>query len=279
MKTVPAFCIYLDVLGFNQLTEEAFSAGEGDQLLEDFHTAIDGQVGLLKKRSNEDRWEHFRVKTFTDNIIISHPVTSWDAEDDIGDLISDLVEFNLRMAVAGFFIRGGWTVDLLYMEDDIVFGPAILKAYKIETEKARVPRIALDETVTEFLKKHLNFYANPADSPQNHHFLVDVDGVTFVDYLRGAVDDSDYPLVVDQSTFAEHRRQIEKNLKKYESQPLIWSKYQWVANYHNFFLKRVAPGCTQHIESLFIPDELSRHEPITFAEKYPRSARAKDAGH
>jgi len=43
----------------------------------------------------------------------------------------------------------------------------------------------------------------------------------------------------DFEALQKHKEVIETNLERYKNRPSIWSKYAWVANYHNFF-------CDQH---------------------------------
>jgi hypothetical protein len=45
----------------------------------------------------------------------------------------------------------------LYMDDEIVFGDGLLKAYNVESSLARDPRIALSESLNPYLKSHLGF--------------------------------------------------------------------------------------------------------------------------
>jgi hypothetical protein len=54
------------------------------------------------------------------------------------------------MAVMGFYIRGGLTVgSLIHIRNKIVFGPALNRAYELESRYANFPRIILDPNVPE----------------------------------------------------------------------------------------------------------------------------------
>jgi len=44
--------------------------------------------------------------------------------------------------------------------------------------------------------------------------------------------------VVGFEEFKKHKEIVESRLREYISEPSIWNKYLWVANYHNWF-------CTQ----------------------------------
>jgi hypothetical protein len=279
MEIEKSFCLFLDVLGFNELTTEAFKENRGQELLESFHNAIFKGVGELREKSSEDGYRSFSIKTFTDNIVLSTPITSWHAEDNLADLIFDVCRFNTHMAISGFFIRGGWTVNEHYMDDEMVFGPAILEAYGIESKVAQTPRIALDPKVTTILKGHLDFYANREHAPQNSHFLVDADGVAFVNYLSSVVDDYDYPHTANGELLEKHKNRIIENLEKYRGVTKIWAKYQWVASYHNYFLGMIKDDCRDQDLSIYeIEKELFDAKPMTLAQKYPKRTDANKAG-
>jgi hypothetical protein len=78
----------------------------------------------------------------------------------------------------------------------------------------------------------LEYYPAVEKSPQNQLVLCDEDGQFFVNYLA--------LIFVDESAFAtewlqEHQVIVERLLGEYRNKPLIWSKYAWVARYHNYF--------------------------------------------
>lgn len=79
----------------------------------------------------------------------------------------------------GILIRGGTTVGDLYQKDNIVFGNAMIDAYKIENEVSNYPRISISQKAIESIITFepikgtlLNFYAE------------DFDGITFLDFLE-----------------------------------------------------------------------------------------------
>ena len=119
------------------------------------------------------------------------------------------------------------------MDDTIVFGQPLVEAYQIESTTARVPRIALSSGVLELVKKHLAFYGDPFNSPQNRDVLIDTDGVAFINYL-------DAPYTFDQllGVLVKHKERVEEKLAQFRAQPQIWAKYAWVAEYHNFVCKK-----------------------------------------
>lgn len=51
------------------------------------------------------------------------------------------------MVRQGHFIRGGMTIGDIFIDDSMVFGPAIVQAHTLETEFAIYPRIVIDPIV------------------------------------------------------------------------------------------------------------------------------------
>jgi len=145
-----------------------------------------------------------------------------------------LALFQLEMATAGFFVRGGISIGQLYMDENIVFRPALVDAYVAEHTQARDPRIVLTQSAVTAVKHHLTYYGRPHDAPQTREFFADSDGQYFLNYLEAVVSDADEP---DLTILNVHKRQVEKTLRRYRARPPIWSKYAWVAGYHNFFCR------------------------------------------
>jgi hypothetical protein len=173
------------------------------------------------------------LKAFTDNIVIAWPIRD-DAEIEIGQAITKLMQFQFSMSLKGFFIRGAISIGNAYVDDIAVFGDALTEAYIGESKLARDPRIVLTETSVAVTKKHLDYYGNLRHSPQAVDLLSDSDGQWFINYLESVM------IAVDEAgpfydEFEQHKKAVEAKLKKYSNDPVIFSKYMWVANYHNFF--------------------------------------------
>lgn len=83
-----------------------------------------------------------RLTTFSDNVVFSKPF----AQSDVEWLLQSLATTQLGLAVQGFWMRGSVTVGPLHHDEHIVFGPALNRAYELESKVARFPRIVLDQS-------------------------------------------------------------------------------------------------------------------------------------
>ena len=251
-KSVVAF---LDVLGFSQRMKDAYEQHSAAHLLTEFRAALDCAyqhfsdhvteriLGAEQAAKEAASWH---VKAFTDNIVIGYPIFARepDAEAELGSLLLAIRDYQLEMTVRGFFLRGGVSIGELYMDDEIVFGDALIEAYETEQRVARDPRIVISKSAQGYVRQHFGFYGHPAYSPHDEVMLKDTDGQLFVNYLGATYDDD--PESPDWSKISQHRIAVEGSLEKFRENPPIWSKYAWVANYHNFLCEEQGGRFLEH---------------------------------
>jgi hypothetical protein len=97
------------------------------------------------------------ISSFSDNIVISFPLSQvLDFAEDDNILALSLLLPNLRYIVGdiaaeaftlGFLIRGGIPLGGLYHSSGVVFGEALIEAYRVEREVSLNPRIVFSPTV------------------------------------------------------------------------------------------------------------------------------------
>jgi hypothetical protein len=179
------------------------------------------------------------MRTFTDNIVIGWPILQ-DGESETGDAFLRFSAFQVEMIRHGFFTRGALTIGDIYVDDIAVFGEGLVEAYRGESTLAQHPRIILCAPLVSLVREHLRYY-EPGDAPQFRLLLEDLDGQWFIDYL----DDEVFPAVdvVQEEFLSVHEEQIELNLRRFVADPRVWSKYCWIADYHNAF-------CAMHADQL-----------------------------
>ena len=178
-----------------------------------------------------EKAESWKVKAFTDNVVLGLPVFA-DGEVDLGLAFLMISQYQLSMVKHGFFVRGAIAVGELYMDDQIVFGDALIEAYEGESQLARDPRVVLTKSAEKLVRSHIRYYGEIQHSPQYQELLIDNDGQVFVHYLGAAFDEDDRSPCVDILT--THRSEVESLLKQFSDRPNIWSKYAWAARYHNW---------------------------------------------
>lgn len=231
-----SYCAFLDVLGFSERIRESYKDGSADALLESFHQILAASIAQLKESTDESM---LYFKSFTDNVVLAHPRFSTDMESEFGFILWSINEYQFQMALKGFFIRGGLAVDQLFMDENSVYGMALLKAYDLESKVAVNPIVVLCDNTMKLVDMHIGYYSGEA-APQVRDVLKGPDGRYFLNYLTECIiegDDQDY---LDADSLRVHKQQIESALKAYAAVPAVFSKFSWLAAYHNYFCDTVS---------------------------------------
>jgi len=146
------------------------------------------------------------------------------------------IQFDL-IREKNIFLRGSVTVDYIYHDKNLIFGPGLNRAYRLEKNIAIYPIIVIDPRIFYVLEK------TPVLKKQNHKteeekvYIKDLvresgDGVWFLDYLKAMYKEIDEPL--DYGKFLNHHKKlIVEYAKKFKELDVIAHKYNWLARYHN----------------------------------------------
>lgn len=241
---LPSFVCYADILGYSQLSIDANKSGQGEQFLAKLRKALTTSYERMRERASG--WggdESFSIKVFTDNIVVGYPIPFYKksgdyGESELGEIFSIFAEFQFGLAMEGFLVRGGIAFGNHYMDDEIVFGDALIEAIA-QDKGGGPPRISLAQSAVEMLQRHIGFYGKANWAPQFQDTLSDADGTIFLNYLNEAF--LAYP---DGGVFFEviesHKSTIAAGLETFKGNPGVRSKYEWAARYHNFVCKEFA---------------------------------------
>ena len=236
-ETRPSVVMLLDVLGFGQMIEDTSKnkteAGLLRRLLKALGEAkphLSDKIAFMSpKQQKEKLWDS---KLFTDNVVVGIPIFQ-EGEGDLGIALQTAGLYQYALAQHGFFIRGAIAVGELFMNSDVVFGSGLIRAYKFEREFARNPRVVIAPSALELIQRHLCHYGEIRSAPHDYYLLVDTDGQLFVNYLMAPLAGAK-PNKTYRTEVRNHKNKVEESLALYRNNPRIWSKYAWIANYHNF---------------------------------------------
>ncbi|MFK4308430.1 hypothetical protein ABH957_003106 [Bacillus sp. RC242] len=231
---------FTDILGFSNLILQSPNRLHGNQLLKNLHTILKNQYAELKIMNPQGQ-----LKTFTDNVILAYPIFE-DGEGQSGNLFMSFINYQLEMTMNGYFLRGGVAVGDYYGDDDFAYGSALIEAHNLECSSANYPRIILSKKMVRMVAKHLGYYGKSGEAPQSLHLLKDIDDIVFVNYLYGLKEEYEY-MTGDKSEYIQkiqqHKDIVFSNLSVYKknNNDKLYSKYEWVAQYHNYY-------CDQYFE-------------------------------
>jgi hypothetical protein len=127
-----------------------------------------------------DRVPGAQLTSFSDNVVSSVPF----APEYVEWILQSLATIQFGAALAGFWVRGSVTIGLLHHDTDVVFGPALNRAYLLESQQAKFPRIILDPEAPELLECRGDFI----DSDVEFRF-VDPFRPEFIDRIQRNIPD------------------------------------------------------------------------------------------
>lgn len=250
-----AFCVFLDVLGFTKRLEDSYSEGNKDALFRDFVAISKAEITKIKDKDSYGVGIISRV--FSDNILLAQPLFSEDCEHEFWSIINSTLEYQLEMALKGFFVRGGFVRGDLFVDEEIIYGKALLDSVKIESKLALTSRILLSEDVLEKVIEHLDFYDGKINAPQYEQVFLNKDrqdclvGSGFLNYLTQLTTSGE----LDAEKLMQHRDQVIGSTMNFKDNDELAYKYYWLCQYHNYFCSTVTNYSTFK-EECYIPMEI-----------------------
>lgn len=212
---------YVDILGFKTELMKADSQPEElPRLVEALLGGLAGPVssadedgGGLLEQFDPDRQQTF----FSDCAIVSGRCVPGGSDD----VLEVVLDYARHLLWKKFVLRGGIARGLLVHRGSLVVGPAVLKAYLMEQDAARYPRILVeDEIAADFLEIQ-NSPNDIATIRQSEDGLYFVDVLTTLGLRAGGAE-----------VLGEARELILSRLA--EGGPLtLQAKWRWLAGQYN----------------------------------------------
>lgn len=180
MKFEDRIVIFLDILGFGTLVEEAARDAQSKAAIR-LDKALDIIQNLAKKNSGEDPFlksSDPTIQIFSDSIILSIEPSA----RELKNLFLELGRLFVRLMIQGVWIRGGISFGKFSTLRQKPCGPAVNSAYQIESKIAGFPRLALSASMVDFCRK------NDPEILDSAYVQRDEDGVFAVSPLKCAIE-------------------------------------------------------------------------------------------
>jgi hypothetical protein len=192
---------------------------------------LDKVFNVMKGEAESSR---VQITTFSDSIVFSCPATSEGATNFRYFLIKLLVHTN----EIKLLLRGGIACGPLVHSESSVFGPAMNCAYFTESKVAVQPRIAIDETFTEFIGGLAE--DSIANILTNEMITDDTDSVKYIDHLslltnmvaQNMCGGNPYEIL------ANEKATIEELIKSNITDTKVMGKLAWYQIYFNDYIGR-----------------------------------------
>lgn len=252
-KLTISICCFLDVLGYTAQNMNEKEPSSAVRLLNDFYTAHNEALGISNAFANEGI---FYAKTFSDNILLAKPFDFLEddrftrdnnGEAEFATIMHAITNYQLDMALKGFFTRGGLTYGPLFMDDKTIFGSALIEAHDLESKKAVNPIVLCSDELKKLLDIQLREYSgSDEDPPHASSVYIQEDGSYFLNYLSAAAPDG----TINTEKIRLHKTLVEQELIKNAEIVKVHSKYRWLAGYHNYFcdLNSHLPGYSEDLK-------------------------------
>ena len=226
LKYTKKVIAFVDIMGFKNIVDkstrdESFCKSLINNLVE--------LKGLEQHKSlcNRARIEEGKnVTVFSDSIVISYDLSINSAIDKI---LFDIIIMQIDLIAMGLILRGGITIGDVFHDGGVVLGPAMNRAYEIESKLSIYPRIMVDPALIQYA------YENPPSNFSNEEYRDVILNVVqpcensyyFTDFLS-----MDTELGYEYGTFLKAvKKLIDDGLSSSNLQ--IKNKYEWLNNYYN----------------------------------------------
>jgi hypothetical protein len=230
------YCAFVDILGFSRLVEGLRDGSTSFMALRDLLTRL--QKPMRYWNREDDAEPDFRAQSISDAVAMSTKPNI----AGLDRLFFALEILSIDLLAQGFFVRGAVVKDRLYHDENVVFGEALVKAFRLEREVVRYPRLMVTrEVVADVLEyKNHHYHGNyfdfclkqSEDGPMFYHLLqaVEADVVRLhIDEFRRPRDVSSNPM----SLYVLLQKQIQKRFDESIDNPRHFEKVQWFAKYWN----------------------------------------------
>jgi hypothetical protein len=179
-----------------------------------------------------------------------------------------ICEFFVKSIAHGWFLRGALTVGSHWENKRTFFGPAFIKAYKMERSLALWPRCIIDPAVLS----RPDICPRGAWKKRFQYILKGSDGLLYLDYLGYSfsarvvfmLNEQDIEREISMENLPKlfiriiklHKSMIYKAIEQAEldhvSKMLLLSKYYPLAEYHNTVIQRMTRGTPKiaHLSSI-----------------------------
>lgn len=234
----PSIVTFIDILGFRSIVATR-SVGEVRKIVHQvqYHAGSDDQKYIGETDDLKEIANWTRCVFFSDSIVRIRPYDGKYHDGGLFHEILDLVHAQAELANLAVFTRGGLTTGKIYHEKNTMFGPAVVRAYDLESSFANYPRIIIDPYALETLATDKRLRAEHHDLEDETRYIRDLirqgdDGLYFVDFLgafRGEMD--------NQEQFPDYLRNLKsiivREARDAEERLSILQKYLWLARYLN----------------------------------------------
>jgi hypothetical protein len=240
----PCIVSFIDVLGFRSLLQTRHAHDIRDVLLQLREFTAPADELPTRRRKDARLLSRAFADSVSDAVV---RVRVFDTQFNDGAFfheLLDLLHAQVECIGHGVVIRAGVAVGDAHVGPNgkgPVFGPAMVRAYEIETNEAIHPRIVVDHAAYQSFLDDVRLRKEDHDLEEELHYVdrllrVDADGTRFVDYLGASEPEFDEP--AGYFLFLQNHAELVRG-KLASTTGRVRQKFEWLAGYHNSVVEDV----------------------------------------
>ena len=216
----------MDVLGFGDAIKSTLDL-QGKEVRSETNK-IARLVKIFGEFAQEQNKAEFnrsvRVTQFSDSLVISFKINE---ESQVFYILLNILHLTIQAIGIGFFIRGGITVGLVTHTKKAVFGPAMVEAYRLESQKAKFPRVLLSEEIFKIAAKYPSSHGSHEELKYIEQLVKqDDDGLWYLDFFEPAFSELNDNIEEAPLYMSTIHKLITKGLQS--SSKSVVEKYEWL---------------------------------------------------
>lgn len=188
--------LFIDFLGFQEHIGRTTHDGRHlDRIAAALRSLRD--VGMEQKYFASQQLTHF-----SDSVVVSFKI---DEPSAVFWLLNQIGMAVIEMAGSGFLVRGAVTAGKLLHTPELLLGPAMVEAYRLESKVAKFPRVIVDPQVIALARSHRSAQHTPDDEEAyvRSGLVEDEDSQLWIDYVSW---DAVVGAGLDPEAYPEYRK-------------------------------------------------------------------------
>jgi hypothetical protein len=248
------YCAFVDVLGFRSLIADLGKGSISVQEMRDLLTIVHDSSGADHKH-----WPtEFRAQSISDAVAISTAASRYG----LVEILRAIEMLTTKLLERGYFVRGSLVKGPLYHDNKMIFGEALVNAYRLESEVVKYPRIMVTRDVWLDFERYskeegengslANWLKQSDDGPWFVHTLRTTEAVISKVLLDNIGRLPGYAEAL--RPYAAIQERLQTKFDEAIDDPRHFEKLQWFADYWNrtipyglFGKKIVGPGLNQAV--------------------------------
>ena len=200
------YIAFIDLLGM----KNAIYNDTRNEHLNNLHTIY---KSWLRAKHNCCEFEDIKIKIFSDNIAVVAEL------NDLEELLNFVAYMSEHLLQCGYKIRGGITKGKIYVDNILIWGDGLVKAYFFENEIAKYPRVVIDRNIIFDIPGYIrDKIVEAKDKDKNGNKIY------FIDYLN-------WPGGILKNRIKNIQEAIKLIESENNTHKLILEKNNWLLNY------------------------------------------------